>query len=135
MSGIAETATPLFAAVEPFFAVAFTAFGAAITWLELVAFALAAAMVDYNIRVNVLGWPLAIASSLLYFLLFWNSRLYGDASLQVFFAVVAGWGWWQWLRGTDAGGQAFQVRTLGVAGRCIALGLLALTSSAPHSSP
>ena len=35
------------------------------------------------IRVNVLGWPLAIASSLLYFLLFWNSRLYGDASQAV----------------------------------------------------
>ena len=25
-------------------------------------------------------------------------------SLQIFFAVVAGWGWWQWLRGTDAAG-------------------------------
>ena len=59
----------------------------------------------FNIRVNPLGWPLAIASSLLYFLLFWNSRLYGDASLQIFFAAVAGWGWWQWLRGTDADGQ------------------------------
>ena len=62
-------------------------------------------MVVCNIRVNILGWPLAIVSSLLYFLLFWNSRLYGDASLQLFFAAVAGWGWWQWLRGTDASGQ------------------------------
>lgn len=96
------------------------------SWLELVAFALAVAMVVCNIRVNVLGWPLAIASSLLYFLLFWRSRLYGEASLQVFFAAVAGWGWWQWRRGTDDSGQALQVRTLGVAGRCIAVGLLAL---------
>ncbi len=126
MSQPAEAAAPLLAALEPFFAVAFTAFGAGITWLELVAFALAVAMVLCNIRVNVLGWPLAIASSLLYFLLFWKSRLYGDASLQIFFAVVAGWGWWQWLRGTDASGQALQVRTLGGAGRCIALALLAL---------
>ena len=62
-------------------------------------------MVVFNIRVNPLGWPLAIVSSLLYFLLFWNSRLYGDASLQLFFAAVAGWGWWQWLRGTDAAGR------------------------------
>ena len=46
-------------------------------------------MVVCNIRVNPLGWPLAIASSLLYFALFWNSRLYGEASLQIFFAVVA----------------------------------------------
>ena len=74
----------------------------------MVAFALSIAMVVFNIRVDPLGWPLAIVSSLLYFLLFWNSRLYGDASLQVFFAVVAGWGWWQWLRGTDESGQALQ---------------------------
>ena len=78
-------------------------------------------MVVFNIRVNVLGWPLAIASSLLYFLLFWKSRLYGDASLQIFFAAVAGWGWWQWLRGTDDAGAALRVRSLGPTGRWISL--------------
>ena len=82
----------LLAAAAPLLGTAVVAWGAPITWLELVAFALAIAMVAFNIRVNPLGWPLAIASSLLYFLLFWSSRLYGDASLQIFFAVVAGWG-------------------------------------------
>ena len=95
--------------------------GAPVTWLEILAFGLAVAMVVCNIRVNSLGWPLAIASSLLYFLLFWKSRLYGDASLQIFFVAVAGWGWWQWLRGTDAAGRALRVRTLGARGRWIAL--------------
>ena len=113
-------------AAAPLFAAAFVFAGAPISWLEIVAFVLALAMVVFNIRVNVLGWPLAIASSLLYFLLFWNSRLYGDASLQIFFAVVAGWGWWQWLRGTDASGAALQVRELGARGRWVALGALAL---------
>ena len=113
-------------ATAPLFASAFVAWGAPVTWLELVAFVLAIAMVVFNIRVNSLGWPLAIASSLLYFLLFWNSRLYGDASLQIFFAVVAGWGWWQWLRGTDAAGQVLQVRALGPRGRGIALLALAV---------
>ena len=105
---------------------AFVLRGAPVTWLEVVAFVLAVAMVVCNIRVNVLGWPLAIASSLLYFLLFWKSRLYGDASLQIFFAVVAAWGWWQWLRGTDASGAALRVRSLGPRGRWIALGALAV---------
>jgi nicotinamide mononucleotide transporter len=86
---------------------------------------LAIAMVVCNIRVKVAGWPLAIVSSLLYFLLFWNSRLYGDASLQIFFAVVAAWGWWQWLRGTDVAGEALHVRALAPRGRTIALALLA----------
>ena len=113
-------------AAAPLFASAFVAWGAPVTWLELVAFVLAIAMVVCNIRVNVLGWPLAIVSSLLYFLLFWKSRLYGDASLQIFFAVVAAWGWWQWLRGTDASGQALKVRQLGTRGRWSALAALAV---------
>ena len=100
-------------AATPLFLSAFSFAGSPVTWLEIVAFVLAVAMVIFNIRVDPLGWPLAIVSSLLYFLLFWKSRLYGDASLQLFFAAVAGWGWWQWLRGTDAAGQVLQVRALG----------------------
>lgn len=114
----------LLQALQPFFASAFTLGGSAISWLELVAFVLAIAMVVLNIRVNPLGWPLAIISSLLYVALFWNSRLYGDASLQIFFAAVAGWGWWQWLRGTQADGSALQVRELGQRGRAVALAAL-----------
>ena len=113
-------------AAAPLFASAFVFRGAAITWLEILAFGLSVAMVVCNIRVDVRGWPLAIAASLLYFLLFWKSRLYGDASLQLFFAGVAGWGWWQWLRGTDESGRALRVRSLGPRGRAIALAALAL---------
>jgi nicotinamide mononucleotide transporter len=116
----------LLAAAAPLFAGAFVVWGSPVTWLEIVAFALAVAMVGFNIRVNALGWPLAIVSSLLYFLLFWNSRLYGDASLQVFFAAIAGWGWWQWLRGTDADGSALRVRTLGAGGRINVLVAIAI---------
>lgn len=113
-------------ALQPLFAAAFTLFGAPVTWLEIVAFVLALVMVGFNIRVNPLGWPLAIVSSLLYFLLFWQSKLYGDASLQIVFVVVAGWGWWQWLRGTLADGAALRVRRLGTRGRWIALAAVAL---------
>ena len=107
----------LLAAAQPLLATAAVVWGAPVTWLEIVAFVLSVAMVVLNIRVDPLGWPLAIASSLLYLLLFWNSRLYGDASLQVFFAVVAAWGWWQWLRGTDAEGHVLRVRALDPHGR------------------
>ena len=107
----------LLAGLEPLLAPAFSLWGSAVTWLEVVAFVLALGTVALNIRVDPRAWPLAIASSLLYLLLFWNSRLYGDASLQIFFAFVAAWGWWQWLRGTDAEGRALRVRGLGARGR------------------
>ncbi len=116
MDGLLQSAQPLLAP-------AFSLWGSPVTWLEMLAFVLSLAMVVCNIRVNLVAWPLAIAASLLYFLLFWDSRLYGEASLQIFFAVVAGWGWWQWLRGREADGSALRVRylsgraRLGAAGR------------------
>jgi nicotinamide mononucleotide transporter len=99
----------LLLAARPLLAAAFTLWGSPVTWLEIVAFVLAVAMVLANLRVNPVGWPLAIASSLLYALLFADSRLYGEATLQIFFVVVACWGWWQWLRGTGADGTALRV--------------------------
>ena len=118
--------TALLQWLQPIFAPAFTLWAAPFTWLELVAFVLAVWMVVLNMRVNALAWPLAIISSLLYFLLFWNSKLYGDASLQIFFVIVAFWGWWQWLRGTGDDGAALHVRTLGTTGRWRLVAALAL---------
>jgi nicotinamide mononucleotide transporter len=94
------------------FAPAFTAWGSPTSWLEIAAVVIALAMVGCNIREIHWGWPLAIVSSLMYFAIFWRSKLYGDASLQVFFAVVAFWGWFQWLRGHRADGSALHVARL-----------------------
>jgi nicotinamide mononucleotide transporter len=103
------------------FAQAFTLWGAPATWSEVVAFVLSLIMVGCNIREIHWGWPLAIVSSLLYFAVFWHARLYGDASLQLFFVVVAFWGWFQWLRGHRADGQALRVARLDTRGRAVAV--------------
>jgi len=102
----------LLLAAQPLLAAAFTLWGSPVTWLEIVAFVLSVWMVLCNLRVNPTGWPLAIASSLLYALLFADSKLYGEAALQFFFVAMAAWGWWQWLRGTGADGAALQVGRL-----------------------
>lgn len=107
--------------LNPLFLPAFEAFGSPITWLELIAFVLAVWMVLCNMRVQVLGWPLALISSLLYFLLFWSGKLYGEASLQLVFAALALWGWWQWLRGRTREGDVLHVRRLDARGRFVAL--------------
>lgn len=100
---------------------AFSLWGSATTWLEIVAFALALAMVVGNIRVRPWAWPLAIASSLLYGLLFWHHRLYGEAALQVFFVLMALWGWWQWLQGSLPDGSALRPRAMGLRQRSLTL--------------
>lgn len=122
-AGTSVLAQALSTALQP----VFTAWGSAISGLELVAVILALWMVACNMQVRPLAWPLAIISSLLYGLLFWDAKLYGDASLQVFFVAVAGWGWWQWLRGRDDQGQPLQVSELRRATlwRAVALALVA----------
>ncbi len=102
----------LLTAARPLLAAAFTLWGSPVTWLEVAAFVLSVAMVLANLRVNPVGWPLAIVASLLYALLFADSKLYGEASLQLFFVAVAFWGWWQWLRGRGDDGSALRVHRL-----------------------
>jgi nicotinamide mononucleotide transporter len=79
------------------FETAFTLLGTPVTWLETVAFVLAVGCVTCNMFEIHWAWPLAFASALLYALLFWQAKLYGNAGVQVFFALTAVWGWWVWL--------------------------------------
>ena len=109
------------------FDTAFTLWGSPTSWLEVVAFVLALAMVGCNMREIHWGWPLAAISSVMYAALFARSKLYGDAGLNLFFAVVAGWGWAQWLRGHRADGSALRIARLSPAGlRNTVLACLAL---------
>ena len=103
---------------------AFVLLGTPVTWLEVIAFALALGCVACNIREVHWGWPMAIASSLLYGWLFSENRLYGEAALQGLFAALSAWGWRQWLhgaRGGPAAPGALRIATLGRRGAVLAL--------------
>ncbi|RZI74374.1 MAG: nicotinamide riboside transporter PnuC [Variovorax sp.] len=117
---------------EFFSAPAFVLWGAPTTWLEVLGATLALVMVACNMREIHWGWPLAIVSSLIYFGVFAQSRIYGDAGLQIFFALVALWGWTQWLRGHRADGSTLQVTRLSPRG--LALTLLACALAWPAVS-
>lgn len=91
--------------VDPWLLPWFTVGAVATSRLEALAFLLSIAMVACNLRVHVAGWPLAMASSALYGLLFARSRLYGEACLQGVFIAMSAWGWWRWAR-DPARGQA-----------------------------
>ena len=99
-------------AARPLLAAAFTLWGSPVTWLEIAAFVVAVVMVLANFRVNPVAWPLAIISSLMYALLFADSKLYGEAALQFVFVGAALWGWWQWQRGQGDDGAPLQVHHL-----------------------
>ena len=111
---------------------AFTAWGVPVTWIEIVAFAISLWMVGCEMRVHPLAWPLAMLSSLAYALLFADSRLYGEACLQLFFVAMSLWGWWQWQRGHASDGGALVVHraTRRVTAMALALTLLAWPAAA-----
>jgi len=69
------------------------------TAIEFAAVGLAIAYLLLAIRASVWCWPLAFASSALYIYVFAGAHLYMDAVLNLFFAVMAGYGWYQWRYG------------------------------------
>jgi nicotinamide mononucleotide transporter len=49
-------------------------------------------------RALIWNFPVNIVACILSLLLFWQSKLYADALLQIFFLVFVLFGWWNWLR-------------------------------------
>jgi nicotinamide mononucleotide transporter len=78
---------------------AFTLFGAPTTWAEVIGFASGVLVVWLVVIQHVWNWPVGILNNVMFFLLFTTSGLYADAGLQVFYLVLALYGWWAWLRG------------------------------------
>jgi nicotinamide mononucleotide transporter len=50
---------------------------------------------------SVWNYAFGIASVAIYILIFWESRLYAESGLQVFFVVAQLWGWYLWLKVGD----------------------------------
>jgi len=96
--------------------------------LEIIAVILGIANVGLLVRRSIWNYPFGMAMVALYFVIFREARLYGEAGLQVFFFVVQGWGWWLWAR---AGGLArmVEVEWMGWPARIAALALVAVSSS------
>jgi nicotinamide mononucleotide transporter len=102
--------------------------------IEIIAFLLGLANVVLLIRRSIWNYPFGIAMVALYFMIFWDAKLYSDAALQIFFIVVQGYGWWAWSRGWRSG--VVDVRTMDASARLgwgVATALLtALWGTAMH---
>jgi len=81
------------------------------SWTEALGFATGAVSVWLYVRQNVWAWPTGIANSAFWLVLFWGSRLYLDAGLQIVYIGLGVWGWYWWLRGGERGGRLHLSRT------------------------
>lgn len=66
--------------------------------LELFAAALGVIAVWLTVKQNPWCWPIGLVMVLLYSWIFFEVKLYSDMLLQLVYAVLQLYGWWQWTR-------------------------------------
>ena len=69
------------------------------TPLELAAIAFTLANVWLAVKENMWTWPTGIVSVTLYAIVFYQSKLYANAGLQVIYFALSIHGWYEWLHG------------------------------------
>jgi len=92
----------------------------ATSWIEIVAVVLAVAYLLLAIRQSIACWVAAFVSSCLYVWVFFGARLYMDSVLNLFYAAMAVYGFWQWRR--RKGGELPNVRRWAPSRNAIAAG-------------
>ena len=70
---------------------------------ELLAVLLGIAYLLLAMRESLWCWYAAFASTAIFLVLFWDVSLLMESALQVYYLVMAVYGWWQWQHGS--GGQ------------------------------
>lgn len=70
-----------------------------VSWAEMLGFVTGAASVWLTVRSHIANFPVGIANSAFFLVLFASARLWADSSLQVVFIILGFIGWWQWLHG------------------------------------
>jgi nicotinamide mononucleotide transporter len=69
---------------------------------ELLGFVTGAASVWLTVLARVSNFPVGIANSAFFLVLFLSARLFADTGLQVVYIVLGFAGWWQWLHSGPA---------------------------------
>lgn len=81
------------------------------SWIEVAGFTTGALSVLLFVKERVTAWPVGIANSVCWLVLFWQARLYLDASLQVVYIALGVAGWYWWLHGRTPAGELPVART------------------------
>lgn len=79
--------------------------------LELFAALIGAISVWLSVRQNIWSWPTAIVNVVLYAIVFYEAKLYADMGLQVIYAILSIYGWYEWLYGGEGRTELHVSRT------------------------
>ncbi|MCB1646313.1 MAG: nicotinamide mononucleotide transporter [Pseudomonadales bacterium] len=102
------------------------------SWPELIAVVLAVIYLLLVVRENILCWYAAFISTAIFLWIFWDVHYYMEAALQVFYLVMAVYGYFQWRQAAPANdehGLSISTRPWRWHLRCIAAVLLVSVGS------
>ena len=69
--------------------------------LEILAVVFGIVSVYLSTREHIWSWPTAIVNVSLYFVVFYEAKLYADMGLQVVYLALSVYGWYEWLYGGE----------------------------------
>ncbi len=68
-------------------------------YIELLGAILGVVYIFFSIRQSILTWPVGLLTSVLYVWVFFDSKLYADMGLQMYYVAISIYGWYEWLHG------------------------------------
>lgn len=74
-------------------------------WLEICGVLTTVVGIWLTTRRLLVCWPVTLAADVIYLIVFYRTRLFSDALLQLFFIVFTLYGWWHWWRGVREEGE------------------------------
>lgn len=100
-------------------------FGSPVSWIEVIGFVTGAACVYGVARQKLWNWPIGILNNIAFTILFLGAGLYGETVLQIIFAAVSAYGWYNWVRGRAETGERNDLPIRDASRKEIILGLAA----------
>lgn len=76
-------------------------FGYNLSYIELFASIFSFASVILATRNSIWNWPMSIIGQVLFFILFLQNKLFGQAFLQIYFTIISIYGWIYWGKHSD----------------------------------
>ena len=95
--------------------------------LDQVNLLLGVAGVWLMIKRSLWAFPVGLVAVAVQGVLFFQTRLYADGALQIFFFVALGWGWWHWTRDRGAAAE-LPVTVLTWQGRIVTVALASVAT-------
>ena len=92
---------------------------------EAIGVALGLAYVLFAARESIWCWPCALGSTTIFIFLFWDVSLLMESALNVYYFIMAIYGWWHWTRDKPADQARLPIQSWSLRNHLITFGVIA----------